>query len=196
MPKTPLDIEVFKGETRRYRSILHRADGVEVELDGGAYNRLGERELPHDIAHLIVEDELGLDRGVWGVLAAGGLFRGASVRAGRQKPHAARRGREIVAAATEQLNQAEMLVRVVCDAAGAGNVDLRARTGERWWSETVTEAAVTRALDRLGRAAEDWAAVRQPRSARCALSSWRGRRQRPGRGRVRRGACRTWPNRR
>jgi hypothetical protein len=94
---------------------------------------------------------------VWGVLAAGGLFRGASVRAGRQKPHAARRGREIVAAATEQLNQAEMLVRVVCDAAGAGTVHLRTRTGERWWSETLTEAAVARAIDRLGAAAEDWA---------------------------------------
>ena len=157
MPKTPLDIEVFKGATRRYRSILHRADGVEVELDGGAYNRLGERELPHDIAHLIVEDELGLDRGVWGVLAAGGLFRGASVRAGRQKPHAAQRGREVVAASVEQLNQAEMLVRVVCDAAGAGSVDVRARTGERWWSETVTEAAVARAFERLGTAAGDWA---------------------------------------
>jgi hypothetical protein len=167
-----LAVEVHKGHTRRYRSILHRADGVEVELDGGAYNRLGKREVPHDIAHLIVEDELGLDRGVWGVLAAGGLFRGASVRAGRQKPHAARRGREVVAASVEQLNQAEMLVRVVCDAAGAGTAGLRARTGERWWSETLTEAAVTRAIDRLGRAANDWAALAPGGALRF---TWRGR---------------------
>ena len=158
MPKTPpLDIQVFKGPTRRYRSILRRADGVEVELDGGAYNRLGRREVPHDIAHLIVEDELGLDRGVWGVLAAGGLFRGASVKAGRQKPHAARHAREILAASVEQLNQAEMLVRAVCDAAGSGRVDLRARTGERWWSDVLTEVAVARALERLDAAADDWA---------------------------------------
>jgi len=148
MPKTPLDIEVFKGPTRRYRSVLHRADGVEVELDGGAYNRLGRREVPHDIAHLIVEDELGLDRGVWGVLAAGGLFRGASVKAGRQKPHAARRGREIVAASAEQLNHAEMLVRAVCDAAVPG---------ERWWPEAIPESVLARAHERLGRAADDWA---------------------------------------
>ena len=106
------------------------------------------------------------------MLAAGGLFRGASVKAGRQKPHAARRGREIVAAATEQLNQAEMLVRVVCDAAGAGTVDLRAATGERWWSETLTEAAVARALDRLGRAADDWAALAPGGSLRF---TWPGR---------------------
>jgi hypothetical protein len=141
-----LAVEVHKGPTRRYRSILHRADGV--------------------------EDELGLDRGVWGVLAAGGLFRGASVRAGRQKPHAARRGREVVAASVEQLNQAEMLVRVVCNAAGSGTAGLRARTGERWWSETLTEAAVTRAIDRLGRAANDWAALAPGGSLRF---TWRGR---------------------
>src|SRR6476469_4122381 len=119
MTKTPLAIEVIKGPTRRYRSILHRADGVEVELDGGSYNHLGRREVPHDIAHLIVEDELGLDGGVWGVLAAGGLFRGAAVKSGRQKPHATRRGREIVAASTASLNHAEGLVRTVCDLAGA-----------------------------------------------------------------------------
>ena len=149
-----------QGSHAGYRSVLHRADGVQVELDGGAYNRLGERELPHDIAHLIVEDELGLDRGIWAVLAAGGLFRGASVVAGRQRPHAARRGREVVAAAVEQLNQAEMLTRAVCDLAGGGTADLhalRARTGERWWSETASKAALVRAFGRLDEAAGAWA---------------------------------------
>ena len=175
MALTPLDIEVIKGPTRRYRSILRRADGVEVELDGGAYNRVGDRELPHDIAHLIVEDELGLEHGVWGVLAAGGLFRGASVRAGRQRPHAARRGREVVAAATEQLNQAEILVRAVCDLAGDGTADLRAlrsRTGARWWSETASEAALTRSFERLAAAVDDWAAL-QPGGV--LRFSWPGR---------------------
>jgi hypothetical protein len=155
-----LDVEVHKGPTRRYRSILHRADGLAVELEGGSYNRVGSRELPHDIAQLVVEDELGLDRGLWGVLAAGGLLPGMPIRAGRQKPHAARRGREVVAAATEQLNQAEILVRAVCDLAGEGTTDLRAlraRTGERWWSETASEAALGRAFDRLDEAAARWA---------------------------------------
>jgi hypothetical protein len=57
--------------------VLRRAHGVEVELDGGAYNGIGgpAGEVPHDIAHLVVEDELRLKLGVWGVLAAGGLFR-------------------------------------------------------------------------------------------------------------------------
>ena len=32
---TALEIEFYKGATRRYRSVLHRADGVDIELDGG-----------------------------------------------------------------------------------------------------------------------------------------------------------------
>ncbi len=160
----PLDIEVFKGPTRRYRSVLRRADGVEIELDGGAYNAIGgpAGEVPHDIAHLIVEDELGLDLGVWGVLAAGGLFRGATVRSGRRPPRAARRAREVRVGATEQLNQAEMLTRAVCDQSKTFGPDLRAlraATGERWWPPTVEEEAVERAIGRLRDAGARWAAL-------------------------------------
>src|SRR5690606_21385448 len=91
-------IEFFNGETTRYRSVLHRPDGLTVELEGGSYNKIGGRpgSVPHDAAHLIVEDELGLTRGVWGVLVAGGLFGHATVIAGRQAPHAGRRGRAII----------------------------------------------------------------------------------------------------
>ena len=158
----PLDIVFHKGDTRRYRSTLRRADGVVVELEGGSYNRVGgpAGELPHDIAHLIVEDELQLARGVWGVLAAGGLFRGASVASGRQRPHAARHGREVLQASVEQLNQAEILTRAVCDLTLAGTPDLRAlraATGERWWSDSAGEDALRRAFARLRDASRRWA---------------------------------------
>ena len=164
MPRLPpLDIEVVKGPTRRYHSVLHRGDGVEIELEGGSWNKIGgpAGEVPHDIAHLIVEDELGLEQGVWGVLAAGGLFRGASVRAGRQRAHAARRGREILLASVEQLNQAELLTRGVCDLAVAGRADARAlrqAVGSRWWSAT-TDEMLARAFGRLHQAGERWAAL-------------------------------------
>jgi hypothetical protein len=60
----------MKGEGTRYRSVLGRPDGVEIEFSGGSYNKIGGRpgSVPHDIAHLIVEDELALTSGVWGVL--------------------------------------------------------------------------------------------------------------------------------
>ncbi len=166
-----LEVEFFKGPTRRYHSVLHRVDGVDVQLDGGAYNDVGGRagEVPHDIAHLVVEDELGLALGVWGVLAAGGLFRGASIRAGRQRPHAARRAREILAASVEQLNQAEVLTRGVCDLAVTGRADLRAlraATGARWWSSTASEEALVRSFGRLREAGERWADLRADGSLR------------------------------
>jgi hypothetical protein len=103
-------IEFLKDEGRRYRALLQRPDGVSVAFDGGAYNRVGGPvgELPHDIAHLIVEEELGLRSGVWGVLVAGGMFRHATVVAGRRAPHAAKRGREVIARAGDAPMQAEM----------------------------------------------------------------------------------------
>jgi hypothetical protein len=175
MTAAALDIEVFKGPTRRYRSVLRRGDGVEIELDGGAYNTIGgaAREVPHDIAHLVVEDELGLERGVWGVLAAGGLFRGATVRAGRRPPHAERRAREVLDGAVEQLNQAEILTRAVCDLSVRGAADpraLRAATGERWWLSTVTATTLERAFARLHDAGEGWSRLDAGGSLRFAWS--------------------------
>ena len=70
MRMQPTEIEFFKPERRRYRSVLHRRDGLVIELDGGGYNKVGgpARELPHDLAHFVVEDGLGLEAGLWGVL--------------------------------------------------------------------------------------------------------------------------------
>ena len=141
----PVDIEFFKPEGRRYRSVLHRRDGLVIELDGGGYNKVGgpARELPHDLAHFVVEDGLGLEAGLWGVLAAGGMFGHAKVIAGRRQPHFARRSQAVVDAAGDRLSQAEMLTRFVCDLALDGaDRDVRrlkAAAGERWWRETTAE---------------------------------------------------------
>jgi hypothetical protein len=138
-------IEFFKPERRRYRSVLHRRDGLVIELDGGGYNKVGgpARELPHDLAHFVVEDALGLEAGLWGVLAAGGMFDHAKVIEGRRKPHFAERSQAVVDAAGDRLSQAEMLTRFVCDLALAGaDGDIRrlkAAAGERWWRDTSAE---------------------------------------------------------
>lgn len=154
----------FPGAARRYRSVLTRADGVQVVLEGGSWNRVGGGgvgEVPHDIAHLVIEAELGLSRGVWGVLAAGGLFGGATIL-GRSKPHAAKRGAEILAASVEELNQAEVLVRAVCDFAIRGDTDLgalRRHAGARYWRDGITREAVARCFTRLHDDAAVWAAL-------------------------------------
>jgi hypothetical protein len=139
------EIEFFKPEGRRYRSLLHRRDGLLIELDGGGYNKVGgpARELPHDLAHFVVEDGLRLEAGLWGVLAAGGMFDHAKVIAGRRPPHAAKRAQAVVDAAGDRLSQAEMLTRFVCDLALEGAEHdvrkLQSRSGERWWRDTSSE---------------------------------------------------------
>jgi hypothetical protein len=161
----PARVEFLRGERRFYRSLLHRSDGLQVEFQGGAYNAVGgpAPQVPHDLAHLIVEEELSLRRGVWGVLAAGGIFRHARVVTGRRAPHATRRGRALVEEAGEEIMQAEMLTRLVCEvAAGERAPDLpalRREVGERWWSDAVTPAALDRARTRLRAAGVAWAAL-------------------------------------
>jgi hypothetical protein len=162
MGRGAVRIEFVKGEARRYESVLHRPDGVVVVLDGGGYNEVGDgAELPHDLAHLIVEDELALSDGVWGVLVRGGLFRHAKVVSGRQAPHAAKRGREVIAQAGDRIMQAEMLTRAVCDACagrlGADPAAVSRAVGPRWSSDTLTRDALSRACARLRDAAERWA---------------------------------------
>jgi len=158
-------IDFINGVTNRYRSVLHRLDGVDVELDGGSYNKVGGRpgRIPHDIAHLIVEAELALTTGVWGVLGAGGLFPQSTVIGGRQAPHAAERARAIVGAAGDRITQAEILTRVVCDVSRGvlprASDALRRAVGERWWTDDLTADALERSRTRLAAAAATWAAL-------------------------------------
>jgi hypothetical protein len=160
-----IPIDFHKGPRGRYHSVLHRADGVSVRLEGGSHNRIrGEVDrVPHDIAHLIVEDSFGLGGGLWGTLAAGGIVQNATLAGGRKPPHAARRARAITDRAGESLRQAEILVRAVADASLDGGTRdphaFRARVGARWWSPSITPDALDRACAELREAAERWDAL-------------------------------------
>jgi hypothetical protein len=161
---TAAQVDFVKGESRRYRAVLHRPDGVDVAFEGGAHIAVGgggAGELPHDIAQLVVEDELGLRSGVWGVLVAGGMVRHAMVVAGRRAPQAARHARAVVARAGDRIAQGEMLTRAVCGLCAADAPTdpdaIRQAVGERWWAEGVTPASLERARQRLRDGAEQWA---------------------------------------
>lgn len=159
------EVTFHKGPTRRYTSTLTRPDGAVVELEGGSWNRVGgpAREVPHDIAHLVVEHELGLDRGVFGVLVAGGLFRGARIAGGRRPPHAETRAAAVLAASVEPLNQAEVVVRAIADLALAGAAPdpeaLRRACGERYAVDGVTREQIATSIDRLRTLGAQWRAL-------------------------------------
>lgn len=157
---TPIDITKSRGQ--RYSSTIRRTDGVVVELDGGGYNRIGGRtdRVPHDIAHFVVEQHLGLTRGLWGVLASGGIVQNATFAAGRRPPHALRRAKAHTDRFGEQLRQAEVLVRAVADLALSGSprdVDgFRRAVGPRWSTPTVTADRLQAACEALHDAAAHW----------------------------------------
>jgi hypothetical protein len=77
---------------QRAYALVERDDGVCYRLYGGP---AGPR-LPHDIRHLIVERELGLDDGIWGSIAAGAVFPSMQYVSGRRPPHAAQRSTELI----------------------------------------------------------------------------------------------------
>jgi hypothetical protein len=62
------------------------------------------RDLPHDLAHFVVEEAVGLECGFWGLLAKGASF--ASVAARRPT----RPGRELIRAHRAELAHAEDVV--------------------------------------------------------------------------------------
>lgn len=69
--------------------------------------------LPHELAHCVVEKELQLQHGFWGCVAAGALFPGMTIVAGRQKAHAAQCSKTTVREMGQRGTEAEVLVGVL-----------------------------------------------------------------------------------
>jgi hypothetical protein len=168
-------IEIHKGHGTRYRSTLYLAGGAVIALEGGGWNRIGGPvgRVPHDLAHLVVERELGLARGLWGVLAEGSLVQNAEF-VDRRPAHALARAKRLTDAAGEELRQAEILVRALADATLTSrppDVDaLRRAVGTRWWHPGLTAAAADRVNTGLRAAALDWDLLAPTASL---MRSWR-----------------------
>jgi hypothetical protein len=177
LPGRRIPIDFTKQPGGRYFSVLHRADGVAVHLEGGSYNRIGGStgRVPHDIAHLVVEELLGLTAGLWGTLAAGGIVQNATFTGGRKPPHAQRRARAITDRAGESLRQAEILVRAVADVSLEPAIPdlhaLRERVGDRWWPPTATVEAYRAACAGLQEAAARWDGLPESQTLRLTWPS-------------------------
>src|SRR4029453_5255316 len=95
---------------------IRRRDGVVLELPG--YDK--KYRVPHDLAHAVTESELGMDRGVFGSIAGGGVFATKRVLAGRERHDAADRSVRLLAANKSPLGIAEVMAAVVHDAVEHG----------------------------------------------------------------------------
>jgi hypothetical protein len=84
-----MDIRVWRSAGSQQATLATRRDGVRLSVP--VFGKLDP--LPHDLAHYVVERELGLPDGFWGSVAAGAIFAGMVVLEGRQPPHARERSR-------------------------------------------------------------------------------------------------------
>ncbi|MBI1929198.1 hypothetical protein HYR99_33750 [Candidatus Poribacteria bacterium] len=106
-----MTITFKKGHLRSYSATVLRDDGVELKVPG--YDR--KYLLPHDLAHYIIERELGLQRGFWGCVAVGAILPGMTMISGRQPPRAAARSKSVMKEAGQHGTEAEVLVSVLLD---------------------------------------------------------------------------------
>lgn len=119
-----------------YCSQAVRDDGVTVHVPG--FDR--KHTVPHDLAHFAAEHGCGVARGFWGSVAAGAMFGGMKVLAGRRPPHADERSRRVIRANAGDIGVAEALAESVFQAYERGlTPEEAARILARHWSSTRTE---------------------------------------------------------
>ncbi len=129
-----MHVTLTRLDERRYETEITRADGVRYHVKG-----IGHMfAIPHDLAHLAIEQALRLDRGFWGTIADGGVFESMTYLGGRRKPGAAERSRQVLKANHGHIGEAEYLIRIFNDSLqqghGAGSAVLRARLRDNQWT--------------------------------------------------------------
>ncbi|MEA2886828.1 MAG: hypothetical protein QOD11_1188 [Bradyrhizobium sp.] len=112
-----MKLTVTRFDEGKYETVVTRDDGVSYRLKGVAHMFA----IPHDLAHFLVEKTLRLDRGFWGSVADGAVFKTMSYIGGRRKPKAAERSESLLKANAAALNEAEAVVRIFNDTIEQGH---------------------------------------------------------------------------
>ena len=156
-----MEITFTKTAGRKYEVLVHRDDNVVLEVK--SFDR--PVRLPHDIAHFVVESELSLKHGLWGLLASGVMLPNARLVSGRLRPRAAERSREVLKKAGQHPTEAEVLVSFIMGIAAEG-VDedwpkVRSRLSNAWQPRhsqrgPISHDEVRRACQRLREAERQW----------------------------------------
>jgi hypothetical protein len=112
-----MKLTVTRLDQGKYETVIMRDDGVSYRLKGVAHMFA----IPHDLAHFLVEKTLRLDRGFWGNVADGAVFKTMGYIGGRRKPKAAERSESLLKANAAPLNEAEAVVRIFNDTIEQGH---------------------------------------------------------------------------
>jgi hypothetical protein len=82
-----MEVQFHRTGERRYALKVLRANLPAIEFQAPGYDPL----MPHDLLHFIVERELGMTRGIFGFMAAGGDARGSEREPGESRRQSSRR---------------------------------------------------------------------------------------------------------
>jgi len=74
-----MEVTFTKANLYKHSSVALRDDGVRLAVPGYGPSK----PVPHDMIHLVVEDELAVDYGFWGCVAAGAVYKGMAVLNGK-----------------------------------------------------------------------------------------------------------------
>lgn len=119
-------------------------------------------EIPHDLAHFVVEKAIEFKTGFWGTIADGAVFPSMIYEGGRRKPRAAERSMAILKANTRRLVEAEIFVNVFSETIGEGHPEtspiLRRRLRERlpMLEREITACKIACTYSGYRRALADW----------------------------------------
>jgi hypothetical protein len=96
-------------DRRPVETLVERDDGVVFAMRGAG----GGADLPHDLVHAVVEEQLRITSGIWGCVADGVVWGSMRHRSGRQPPHAAERSARLKRERAAEIGQAEALAGLV-----------------------------------------------------------------------------------
>jgi hypothetical protein len=152
-----MKITLHRTDAKRYWTAIERGDGARFEVRGIGF--MGA--LPHDLAHFVVESELGLANGFWGSVAAGIVFGSMKAISGKRPFHADAKAAALLKTNQTGLNDAELLVGAFTDALDKGLPTLltmlhRFQNGSAITGTHVSDEVAVRVLERLRRMQKTW----------------------------------------
>lgn len=98
-----------KVNSHKYSSIATRDDGASLAIPGFG----SSKPLPHDVVHFVTEDELSVDYGFWGCVAAGAIYKGMVVVAGKVRHDSKKKSEQIIKQNGQKISEAEILAGII-----------------------------------------------------------------------------------
>lgn len=138
-------------DRRPVETLVERDDGVVFGMRGAG----GGADLPHDLVHALVEQQLAVPDGIWGCVADGVVWGSMRHVSGRRPPHAAERSAQLKRERAQRIQEAEALADVV------GRLARGAAVLPRELADAGFDAArLTAAADAVRDAGRRWAGLR------------------------------------